>query len=831
MNFSKRDITVFSILLYFTFIGGTFYSQLYFSVGLITQLIVALVLGGWILTGRRAGLPRFRFDWLMMLLIIVMGLSAAQGLSPRFSFTRLWFSAAHILAFFMFIDLFRRKWDASLVRAIFMTSGVVALTGILEFAMWYFGTPLIPRFAQGWANIGGWQHIIPPTIYRLNITLNGATALASYLALLIPIAISLVFTLPRHHKDRSTLIGWIIIAGITEILTFSRVGILALGVSLPTFAAGYLFLEREHFTQISHRLKRVFFQHRINIAGIIIGGSLILFWMQHSFSNRTSSTNFRFTLWKTAWQLFKDNIWFGVGASNFGRAVLQLNDATLPRKQLFSAHNIYLNTAAELGVSGLIVGACLALAIVWLWWQHWQKLDTRTEKIRLLGLGAALVGLAAQLTVDTYSATPNILLILMIMAYIIAGAPTQQSRIKFSGYVVFGFFIIYTGWLISNNVEENRFIKTLGEVVSAKQLAVVQIPDRTAPLQLFNLAYIESVVAMNTHNDAILEQSNEHYRQGLTQEPIFGLNTANLAVQLWHQGQTQSAIDLMAKTVAIEKNPLYFINLGYFYELSDDWDNATAMYGEALYRATWLEDSAFWDDTPARKAHWAKIVSSALSNIPDDDKIAHDLLFVILNTHRNPSAVENITDTLSLESDIRLKNAIANFYLDRQNTQKAMTFLSASPQNAQDYFLRGRLNLQQGKLDSAEKLLKTAVFLRYTPAYALLGEIYQAQGDTEKAIAAYQKSYLPNTLTDNISVILYNRRTTYALSPYFLQIGMGSQLAKPWLALADIYRQNNEIQKTQKIYTSLLKKDPYQSNIRQRLIDLCQNTNCTDIAP
>ncbi len=813
MKFSKREITIFSILLYFTFIGGTFYSQLYFPLRLLTQMIAMLVLGGWMLTARQQGLPRFKFDWLIGLLLLVLGGSAVLGLSPRFSFERLWFSVAHVLAFFMFIDLFRRKWEVHLTKSAFMVSGVVALMGIFEFAMWYFGTPFMPGFTQGWADIGGWQHIIPPTIYRLGITLNGATALASYLTLLMPIAISLILTLPRHHKDRSALIGWMILAGITEILTFSRVGILALGISVPAFAAGFFLVEPKTISKIRHRLKENIRYHWVNIIGVGVIASFVLFWLQHSFSNRSSSTNFRFTLWKTAWQLFKNHIWLGVGPSNFGRAVLRLNDTTLPRQQLFTAHNIYLNTAAELGLSGLIVGIGILSVIIYFWWQHIKRLDTRTEKIRLLGLGAALIGLAAQLMVDTYSATPNILIILMIIAYVIAGVPDFRPKIRGSIYALFGIFIIYTGWVISINIEENRFQKTIDEAISTSQITAIQIADEIAPLQLFNLAYAESVVAANNHNTAMLAQSSNHYRQGFAQEPIFGLNTANLATQLWAQGEKQSAIDLMTKTVAVEKNPLYFVNLGYFYEQSNDWDNAITMYGEALYRATWLEDSAFWDDTPARQIHWDEIVSSALSHIPQDDQTARNVLFVSLNAHRNPDAVESIADALSSKSDSRLKNVVANFYLNRQNTQKAMAFLSTSPKTAQDYFLWGKLNLQQGHLYRAEKSLKTAAFLQYTPAYALLGEIYQMQNNTEKAIIAYQKSYLPNTLTDNISVILYNRRTTYTLSPYFLQIGVGHQFAKPWLALADIYQQKGETQKAQQIYTMLLKKDSYQKDI------------------
>ena len=76
-----------------------------------------------------------------------------------------------------------------------------------------------------------------------------------------------------------------------------------------------------------------------------------------------------------------------------------------------TAHSIYLNTAAELGLLGLVVGGWLMVALILAWWRRWQQArrSSQAEQIRLVAVGAALVGLTAQTLVDTYTATPNML--------------------------------------------------------------------------------------------------------------------------------------------------------------------------------------------------------------------------------------------------------------------------------------------------------------------------------------------------------------------------------------------------------------------------------------
>jgi hypothetical protein len=234
-------------------------------------------LGIWLVRKLRqgTGLPRTYLDGAVVFFLVANFISAWLGQSPRFSLERLWLTLAHILAFYLLVDLARRGWTPKLAWAFYMASAVVCMIGLIEFLAWYFGTPLFPTFAQGWFEIGGWRQPGPPTIYRLSITLNGSTPLAAYLALLIPPAIGLIITLPPKNQQRQALFIWLALAILVQILAFSRSGILALAVSLSLMGLGWYKISGKRFLG---RLSwpRLTFFYRLLFVAIVVGGAALL---------------------------------------------------------------------------------------------------------------------------------------------------------------------------------------------------------------------------------------------------------------------------------------------------------------------------------------------------------------------------------------------------------------------------------------------------------------------------------------------------------------------------------------------------------------------------
>jgi hypothetical protein len=242
------------VILYFTFIGGSFYSDLNFSLRVFNQVVVSGVLGGWLFIKlrRREPFPRTALDVPVLAWLIVLFISAIFGLSPRFSLEKIWVSFTLVLAFYLLVDLRRKGYTTTVARAFYMSAAVVCLVGLAEFASWYFGLPLLSQSVQGWPAIGGLEHPFPPALYRLNFTLNGATPLSAYLALLIPPALGILLT-TQDRDDRQAIAVWLALAFIVEGLSFSRGGILALLYPVPFYTMGRRAVD---FCGASHQRRR-----------------------------------------------------------------------------------------------------------------------------------------------------------------------------------------------------------------------------------------------------------------------------------------------------------------------------------------------------------------------------------------------------------------------------------------------------------------------------------------------------------------------------------------------------------------------------------------------
>ena len=133
-------------------------------------------------------------------------------------------------------------------------------------------------------------------------------------------------------ENRQALLVWLVLAVTVEILTFSRAGILALGVSLILFAVGWMKVTNKGWLEIKSYWGRLKPTSQVLIISVGIVSVVIgLFWMQRSFLNRTYSTSFRFTLWQAALEIFQGHWLTGAGPANFGRALLLLNDPAFPR--------------------------------------------------------------------------------------------------------------------------------------------------------------------------------------------------------------------------------------------------------------------------------------------------------------------------------------------------------------------------------------------------------------------------------------------------------------------------------------------------------------------
>jgi tetratricopeptide (TPR) repeat protein len=307
-------------------------------------------------------------------------------------------------------------------------------------------------------------------------------------------------------------------------------------------------------------------------------------------------------------------------------------------------------------------------------------------------------------------------------------------------------------------------------------------------------------------------------------EPIWGLNSANLAGVLWQQGRQVEAIEVLQRAITVEKEPLYLINLGYFYEQTGAWAGAGAAYGQALALAPDLAGSGFWQATPERAERWPDFQEQALHQNSTGDEVAQRLLRVKLTLARAEfDQVEALIGPAlaTTDPDGQFRTALAEVYLSRAQPEQASAYLDPTALgSAQDYLLWGRIKLQLGDETEAEKMLKTAVFLGERRAYYYLGQLYERRGDIQAAEAAYTRGFSPHYISENIEVTIYGRSGGNDLVPQLLRIGVSPDQAAPWLELARLYEEQERVGEAKQIYEILLAEDPFLALGRERLTRL-----------
>jgi O-antigen ligase len=119
------------------------------------------------------------------------------------------------------------------------------------------------------------------------------------------------------------------------------------------------------------------------------------------FDARSGTTFFRLQLWQSAWAMFRDHPWLGVGPDNFlysfrGRYI---RPAAWQEPHISQAHNILLDYATRAGIFGLAVGAWLQVAF-WRLALPLRRLSDRDRLALALGLMGTMVNFLAHGLVD-----------------------------------------------------------------------------------------------------------------------------------------------------------------------------------------------------------------------------------------------------------------------------------------------------------------------------------------------------------------------------------------------------------------------------------------------
>ncbi|GAB4509311.1 MAG: hypothetical protein OHK0046_04060 [Anaerolineae bacterium] len=809
---SRRLLFLF-VAFYFVFLGGSAYYNLVFPVRVFHHLFVTALLGIWFFRKFRGdGLPNTPLNRPFYAAVIVWGISGLDSLDPRMAFEHLWFGLLQFAIFFVLADLFQRGRSRLVMETQFMLGAVVVLITGMEVASWFLGLGLTPNGAVGW--LTSLRAGIIPELPRVALAMNISTLLAAYTAPLITLTIGWALT-ARRRDYRQAL--WLLVIGlsITLVLTFSRGGLLSV-----TTALGALGIMR--FVQQPQVVRRI-------SPGLLLGGvlafSVVTIGVFSISQVRTGGDQIRVDLYRSAVSMLRDYPLTGVGAGMYGRAYRDYRTVgILTRDRLASAHNAYLNTAAESGLLGVAATLFIGVTVLLTWQRVWRQQNTTERKIRHEAAMAALLGAGVHSLVDVFT-TGVVTVVMVLLAYSVIGHrrpfDERPQGSRWAAGVALLITLGYGLFFLRVDQAQIHYQRSLrdGSLEAAQQAEQL---DPALNLYDLHIAYLlgENAIA----NPVMIEEAVAAYEHALRLEPSWDTGWINLAALERERGNIDTAINYMerAKAISPVQEPAWI----YLAEMKDEASDRATKDVVRDYRSGihWNEQengrlpvSGYWLNTYRRLYALKEYLNQPTVNVEWEYRI-----FAELSPERAATLVKRTPTTAE------------EFWV---SGEYALTVLG-NPEQAEDYFTEAiRLNPKHGDYyvsrARATYMTNTDAARRDLDLGRLFGTHFEYPNyvqawmtdDAEEVNRLLAISLPPRQIPQEFAAVLFGgRQATFDVLETFRPPGPGRRAMEPWYLLAQNYLSTGRQDDARRVYEAILEYAPDETEARQRLAYLVTPT-------
>jgi len=810
------------LAIYFVFIGGSAYYNLIFQVRFIHHILVTILLVIWlVLRIRRGGLPQTALNRPISAVVVVWLLSAATSIDQRMAFENIWFPLTHVIFFFVLVELFQRGRQRLVMETQFMLGAAVVLLSGLELASWYFGLGITPGTQIGWIDVIGPGAWLPLKLPRLALAMNVSTLLAGYVAPLITLTAGWALTVrrPDYRKVLWVLSGALLIV---LVLTFSRGGILSVLTAIGIVGVFQLL----QMPQVTRRIPvRTLAGAALFIGIAIVAGYVILSLTQERAVNTGDAG--RLDMWRSAIAMTRDFPIAGVGPGIFGRAFRSFRDPTIVQDKLASAHNAYLNTAAETGLLGIAVSVWLGVVFIRTWYRNWKETESPSRKLRLEAAFAALVGMGVHSLVDVFTITPIVLLLLVLAAYCIIptemvyeGQRNNATRNLYKtipATALLGMVIGYGIWLYQLDRAQARYLNSFGN--SQTGLMEAQTASEIDPgLHIYSLqiAFLTGEAVFSSSEPNLREAIDAHKR-ALELEPTWDTGWINLAIL------SRGEDDLETTTLA-------YLDKARQINTHNSASFLWALWAETRQAATETEiidayidaiespyaplplSTFWWETTPRRAA-----VERFLENVPID------IQYRILAVHDMERAAQLVPSTPRNAAEWWVAGEYA-LTIENEPNMAARNFSAAirlAPSNGDYYVSRARATYKIDPI-SATRDLDIAGLLGTIAEYpnVVRAEMATSLEEQERLLA---NALPPRQQLQEFAAVLYGRPATFDVFPEIRGIGPGREAMQPWYTIAEHRLAAGNIEGAMNVYRAILDYAPDEQEAREALEKLSTN--------
>jgi len=775
---------------YFVLIGGSPYYAQVLPIRVFHHLFATVLLVLWLIQrARRGGFPVTPINLLLYGVICVWLISAFLGINPRTALENSWFPLTHVVIFFLMVDLISTGRQALIMETYFLLSALVVLLAGVQLLSWYFGWGIVPGTDIGWADVigtGAWMPLETPNLY---LPFGVSTWLAAYAA---PSAlVAFVWSLTARRRDyRFVLRGLAFaLAGIL-LLTFSRGGFIAFA------AAVGLFTVLRSAGRVNIRRLTVVIP-LVAVGVIILAVSLVTLTR---FAPRIAGDQLRFELWRSATEIAQDYPILGVGTGLFGRAFRAYRAPGPIDDRLGTAHNAYLNVAAENGVAGLLIMVAVGVIVARTWWRM-RRNTNAWRQIRLDGIFAALVGMGIQSLFDTLITPPLALLTLLLIAYLLAHPgsrlDTPPRQHAWAAAILAVLLGIYGAGLLLTDRAYTHFRQSLdGDLEQAR---IAESLDPHLNLYDLQIAYLLGVNALNEPTQDA-SAALTAYETALTLEPTWDTGWINYAALMEMQGDREGAIRALRR--ALDMNNLKTATIHWARLAEGSAPSEDVIHANILYLAIGdLPLSPFWSQSPLRL--------EAIQQFIRLEPVWLDLRYRIAAVYDPEYAASLVPDTPTDDRGWWVKGEYTLAVLN--DPQSALSYFDqaiALNSTVGDYHAsRARALLTSDPIEAQRSLLIAE----------LLGTVYEypnririALATSADEIAHLRASSIPfRVIAQNFEGVLYQGRTAmFDLAPMMRAPSLGRSVLQPWVDLMQAYRVAGNIEAADNVLWALLDQAP-----------------------
>ncbi|MDF2984983.1 MAG: O-antigen polymerase [Eubacterium sp.] len=347
------------------------------------ELLIIFCIGVWFFRWV-ADRKDFSFSWTPVDFSLIIFFVVCIALYVIASFDRLGFDGMravieYMLFFFIVVKLLRSEEGAkNLVRIMICTGVIMSLHGIYQ----YIAKVETPAYWTDKVEVSS-----GPRVFSV---VGSPNVLGCLLALLIPLAISLIFT-EKHVLQKLLYTCASGLMGICILLTGSRSSWIALGCALIIYSV----LSKRYYLIIG------LFAVAIMAYSFVPSVQSRIDYMLNPEYIVSSFRGGRFARWPKALELFYNNLLFGYGFGKFGGSVATINQV----KGAFYVDNYYIKAAVEMGIFGLVTFLLtLYNGVIWSLRASYKVEDKTLKGIIQSGFGAMVGILITNVVLNNFDA-------------------------------------------------------------------------------------------------------------------------------------------------------------------------------------------------------------------------------------------------------------------------------------------------------------------------------------------------------------------------------------------------------------------------------------------